>query len=284
MKVSRADERSLQIMRRLIFPNPVTPDPAPAPVPEKQQLFASTSQKQLAGPSSQGAAKDKDKHMHPADCPDNSIRAALIGLMTSIETNIKRCVAEFIFLLCHENSEPLSLLHLLPHLSCSLPQRTSSSIARDWATRSRCCRSKDFSRPPPRSPPLCFFLFLFLSDSPRCCEYVRRDLPPLLRSSFPSLLLYLPRLFVIARYTRTLPLPHHPLAGQRRKRNEQHRKHTNTRRVKIEKIAQVTRSPPARPSPSWPSCGSPRCTPPARTRGPGPRARPGRRPGDRWRT
>jgi hypothetical protein len=83
--------------------------------------------------------------------------------MTSIETNIKRCVAEFIFLLCHENSEPLSLFHLLPHLIFSLPQRTSSSIARDWATRSRCCRSKDSSRPPPRSPPLLLSLSLSLS-------------------------------------------------------------------------------------------------------------------------
>jgi hypothetical protein len=138
MKVIKSDERSFQIMKRLVFPNPVSSHPVTAggdPTTTatttttsavkaagtggggvSSSLFSSSSSMRVQTLSSSASAahvgKDKDHHktnssgnMAPADCPENSIRFALIQFMTSVETNIKRCVSEFLFLLCDQNSE-----------------------------------------------------------------------------------------------------------------------------------------------------------------------------------
>lgn len=93
IKVLKSDERSFQILKRLIFPNPFTPLPQLLPL-----------------------NKDKEK-MHPHDCPENSLRHALIQLMTSLDTNLKRCVSECLFLLCHQNSKTLPTFSLTLSLS-----------------------------------------------------------------------------------------------------------------------------------------------------------------------
>lgn len=44
-------------------------------------------------------------HIDPRDCPNNSLRYELIKLMTSLDTQIKRIVAEFVFSLCNNNGK-----------------------------------------------------------------------------------------------------------------------------------------------------------------------------------
>lgn len=38
--------------------------------------------------------------------------------MTHIDTDVKDCAAEFLFILCKENGKELRLSYLLPNLSC----------------------------------------------------------------------------------------------------------------------------------------------------------------------
>lgn len=52
-----------------------------------------------------GDAKAASGNIDPRDCPPNSLRYELIRLMTSLDTQIKRIVAEFVFILCNNNGK-----------------------------------------------------------------------------------------------------------------------------------------------------------------------------------
>jgi hypothetical protein len=43
--------------------------------------------------------------MDPTDAPPDSLRGRLLRHMTSLDSQLKRCVAEFLFLLCGEDGE-----------------------------------------------------------------------------------------------------------------------------------------------------------------------------------
>jgi hypothetical protein len=73
----------LSQIKSYIFPTPYTPPPA--------SLSLSPSQ--------------KHRPMDPTDMPVNSLRYELIKLMLSLDSNIKRCVSEFLFTLCHEDGK-----------------------------------------------------------------------------------------------------------------------------------------------------------------------------------
>jgi hypothetical protein len=51
------------------------------------------------------ATATSSNNMDPRDCPVNTLRHELIKLMTSLDTQIKRVAAEFIFSLCDNNGE-----------------------------------------------------------------------------------------------------------------------------------------------------------------------------------
>jgi hypothetical protein len=49
------------------------------------------------------ASSRKDKNMAPTDCPEGSIRHLVISYMISLDSQIKRCVNEFLFYLCNQD-------------------------------------------------------------------------------------------------------------------------------------------------------------------------------------
>jgi hypothetical protein len=65
--------------------------------------------------------------MDPADAPPDSLRGRLMHHMTSLDSQLKRCVAEFLFLLCGEDGESLRC-HRLTSLSLiySFPSNINS--------------------------------------------------------------------------------------------------------------------------------------------------------------
>jgi hypothetical protein len=104
-------------MKRLVFPSPYPPDDDNYEAHQNRlvQSLSSVSKKKDISPmvtSTKGGQRNsggggEGKNMDVIDAPDNTLRARLIAKMTSLDTNIKRCVSEFIFFLCNENSKPL---------------------------------------------------------------------------------------------------------------------------------------------------------------------------------
>ncbi|RYH20518.1 hypothetical protein EON65_23240 [archaeon] len=63
--------------------------------------------------SGESVKSDDDSHrsvkytsnIDPRDCPANTLRYELVKLMTSLDTQVKRIVAEFVFTLCHNDGK-----------------------------------------------------------------------------------------------------------------------------------------------------------------------------------
>jgi hypothetical protein len=111
-------------MKRLVFPSPYPPDDDNHEAHQNrlvQSLSSVSKKKELSpmvtsskgGPRTSTGGGGETKTMDVIDAPENTLRARLIAKMTSLDTNIKRCVSEFLFFLCNENSKlPLSFLSL----------------------------------------------------------------------------------------------------------------------------------------------------------------------------
>ena len=59
------------------------------------------------------SSESNAKAVDPTDVPEGSMRALLIKCMISVDTSIKRTVAEFLYLLCDENGmydKPISAI------------------------------------------------------------------------------------------------------------------------------------------------------------------------------
>lgn len=69
---------------------------------EEDALAAALSGAGGAGTPASGISQHS---IDPKDCPVNTLRYELINLMTSLDTQIKRIVAEFLFALCQKNGE-----------------------------------------------------------------------------------------------------------------------------------------------------------------------------------
>lgn len=63
------------------------------------------------------SASDSNK-MDPTDVPIGTLRYYLVKLMISLDSQLKRCVAEFLFLLCAEDGKCAAAIHYLCALRC----------------------------------------------------------------------------------------------------------------------------------------------------------------------
>lgn len=77
LKLMKVDISIKQYLQRSIFPNAYSP-------------------------ASIGAIR-KDKNLAPTDCPEGSIRHLVISYMISLDSQIKRCINEFLFYLCNQD-------------------------------------------------------------------------------------------------------------------------------------------------------------------------------------
>jgi len=80
LKIMKADPIIKQYLKHMVFPNAYQ-----------------------AADNSSSRHNNKDKNMAAMDCPEGSIRYLLISYMISLDTNIKRCVNEVLFLLCNQD-------------------------------------------------------------------------------------------------------------------------------------------------------------------------------------
>lgn len=104
------------------------PSSAPAPTAAVQPKVLTKSQSAY---STRQMSRDVDvnpytdpnqRHIDPKDCPPNTLRGELVALMTSLDTQIKRIVAEFVFLLCANDgkpADPLKTLSCADSVACS---------------------------------------------------------------------------------------------------------------------------------------------------------------------
>ena len=56
----------------------------------------------------------------PVDAPAGSLRARLLRHMTSLDSQLKRCTAELLYLLCNEDGKSLLYLLILSQSLCLL--------------------------------------------------------------------------------------------------------------------------------------------------------------------
>lgn len=83
--MAKASPSYLTHIKTMIFPNPYNPSSS------------------MTGYSM--SSTSRSNKMDPTDIPPNTMRCELIKLMTSFDSNIKRCVAELLFALCKDNGE-----------------------------------------------------------------------------------------------------------------------------------------------------------------------------------
>lgn len=103
-------------IKAAVLPNPWQPSsvssssqssarsaPSPAQAAAVDQSGSGRSGADSAGTSVVPAVRSAA--MDPTDAPPDSLRGRLLRHMTSLDSQLKRCVAEFLFLLCGEDGE-----------------------------------------------------------------------------------------------------------------------------------------------------------------------------------
>jgi hypothetical protein len=87
------DHTLLLLVRSFIFPNPYTNSSTPSMYNKSRTTSISSG----------------NTSMNPTDCPPGTLRAELVGYMTSVDTNLKRITAELLYTLCMQNGRWLYL-------------------------------------------------------------------------------------------------------------------------------------------------------------------------------
>lgn len=76
----------------------------------KRQVKALVFPNDWSLPDSSGPLGSQ-RNVDPRDAPVGTLREKLLRLMTSLDTNVKRCAAELVFTLCDENRKCLLALN-----------------------------------------------------------------------------------------------------------------------------------------------------------------------------
>jgi hypothetical protein len=116
-------------VKEAVFPNPWSPSQT------QQGGAAVTVEATVEAAAGMGARQAARGPMDPTDAPEGTLRARLIGLMTSLDSSLKRCAAELLFLLCDEDRKCYSVPAILLTMLCSRRLIMCHSLADEFTGR-----------------------------------------------------------------------------------------------------------------------------------------------------